>query len=161
LANPLDVIQGLVLFVLIRFWLRLRAEGHLASLNLDQRPVAIALTLLGFLWLNAMLLRTMYHWAGIPYELRAMLESTLVQSALSIFWASLALTTMLIATRFRARAVWLTGAVLLVTVVIKLFLVDLSSIGTIERIVSFVGVGLLMLILGYFSPLPPAAEDSR
>jgi uncharacterized membrane protein len=90
-----------------------------------------------------------------------MLESTLVQSALSIFWAFLALTTMLIATRFRARAVWLTGAVLLVAVVIKLFLVDLSSIGTIERIVSFVGVGLLMLILGYFSPLPPAAEDSR
>jgi len=161
LANPLDVIQGLVLFVLIRFWLRLRAEGHPASLNLDQRPVAIALTLLGFLWLNAMLLRTMHHWAGIPYELRAMLESTLVQSALSIFWAFLALTTMLIATRFRARAVWLTGAVLLVAVVIKLFLVDLSSIGTIERIVSFVGVGLLMLILGYFSPLPPAAEDSR
>jgi uncharacterized membrane protein len=51
----------------------------------------------------------------------------------------------------------MTGAALLVVVVAKLFLIDLSGVGTIERIVSFVGVGLLMLILGYFSPLPPAA----
>ena len=78
---------------------------------------------------------------------------------MSIFWAFLALATMLIATRTRTRIVWLTGALLLGVVVIKLFLIDLSSIGTVERIVSFVGVGLLMLVLGYFSPLPPAAEE--
>ena len=161
LANPLDVVQGLVLFVLIRFWLRLRTEDHPALSNLNLRPVVVALALLGFLWLNAMLLRTLHQWAGIPYELSAMLNSTLVQSALSIFWAFVSLTTMLVATRIRARVVWLAGAALLVAVVIKLFLIDLSSIGTIERIVSFVGVGLLMLILGYFSPLPPAAEQSR
>ena len=160
LANPLDVVQGLVLFVLIRFCLRLRSEGHPSVSNVDQRPMVAALALLGFIWLNAVLLRTLHQWAGVPYELKAMLDSTLVQSALSIFWALLALTTMLIATRIRARVVWLTGAVLLVAVVFKLFLVDLSSIGTIERIVSFVGVGLLMLVLGYFSPLPPAAEES-
>ena len=28
--------------------------------------------------------------------------------------------------------------------------------GSVERIVSFVGVGLLMLIVGYVSPMPPA-----
>jgi uncharacterized membrane protein len=43
----------------------------------------------------------------------------------------------------------------------KLFLVDLSRIGSIERIVSFVGVGLLMLIVGYLSPIPPPAETTR
>jgi uncharacterized membrane protein len=37
--------------------------------------------------------------------------------------------------------------------------VDLSRIGSIERIVSFVGVGLLMLVLGYFSPLPPEVRE--
>jgi len=42
-----------------------------------------------------------------------------------------------------------------------LFLVDLSHVGTIERIVSFVGVGLLMLVIGYFSPLPPSAEKQE
>jgi uncharacterized membrane protein len=161
LANPLDVAEGLVLFVLIQFWLRLRSEGHAAVSTLDPQPPTIGLALLGFLWLNAVLLRTLHHWAGVPYELGAMLSSTLVQSALSIFWAFIALATMLIATRIGVRVVWLTGAVLLVAVVVKLFLVDLSSVGTIARIVSFVGVGLLMLVLGYFSPLPPAAGQSR
>jgi uncharacterized membrane protein len=80
----------------------------------------------------------------------------LVETSISIFWAVLALTTMLAATRTGARVVWLTGAGLLGVVIAKLFLVDLSHIGTIERIVSFVGVGLLMLVIGYFSPLPPA-----
>jgi uncharacterized membrane protein len=161
LANPLDIVQGLVLLLLIRLWVRLRTEAYASLANLDPRPVTVALASLAFLWLNAMLLRTLHRWAGIPYHLKAMLDSTLVQTALSIFWAVLALTTMLVATRIRARVVWLTGAALLVGVVAKLFLVDLASIGTIERIVSFVGVGVLMLVLGYFSPLPPSAEESR
>jgi uncharacterized membrane protein len=43
-----------------------------------------------------------------------------------------------------------------------LFFVDLSNIGGIERIVSFIGVGLLMLVIGYVSPVPPStAEESR
>jgi uncharacterized membrane protein len=87
-----------------------------------------------------------------------MLRSTLVQTSLTISYAVLCLNTMLVATRKSARVVWLTGAGLLAVVVVKLFLIDLSHIGTIERIVSFVGVGLLMLIIGYFSPLPPAGR---
>ena len=155
-VNPLDITQALVLFTLARLWVRLRSEA--TASQTDPRPAGFAVALLAFFWLNAVLLRTLHLWVGIPYELKALLDSTLVESALSIFWAFLALATMLIATRTSARIVWLTGAVLLVIVVIKLFLVDLSSVGTVERIVSFVGVGLLMLVLGYFSPLPPAAE---
>jgi len=160
LLNPLDLTQGLVLFILVRFWLCLRAEKPTALSNLDPRLVIGALGLLGFIWLNAVVLRTLHQWAGIPYDLTAMLRSTLAQTAISIFWAFLALTTMLIATRAGLRALWMTGVALLVVVVAKLFLIDLSSIGTVERIVSFVGVGLLMLILGYFSPLPPTAKES-
>jgi uncharacterized membrane protein len=87
------------------------------------------------------------------------MQATLVQTALSIFWTVLALTTMLIATRRASRVVWLTGAILLAVTILKLFVVDLSRVGTIERIVSFVGVGLLTLVIGYFSPLPPAARE--
>jgi uncharacterized membrane protein len=47
------------------------------------------------------------------------------------------------------------GAALMGIVVLKLFVVDLSGIGTVERIVSFIGVGLLMLLVGYLSPVPP------
>jgi len=96
----------------------------------------------------------------VPFELDAMLRSTLVQTALSIFWTVLALATMLVATRRGVRVAWLAGAVLLAVVIGKLFLIDLSRVGTVERIVSFVGVGLLMLVVGYFSPLPPARREA-
>jgi uncharacterized membrane protein len=83
-----------------------------------------------------------------------------VQTCLSLFWTVLALTAMLIAARKGVRIVWLVGAALLVLVIAKLFLIDLSRIGSVERIISFVGVGLLMLVVGYFSPLPPAREST-
>jgi uncharacterized membrane protein len=160
LLNPLDVTQALVILILVRFWMRLRAQYQSFATDVDPRAAIGALALLGFVWLNAVLLRTLHLWQGIPYELQTMLSSTLVETTLSIFWAVLALATMMIATHFKARVAWLAGAVLLVIVVVKLFLVDLSSIGSIERIVSFVGVGLLMLVIGYFSPLPPAHQES-
>jgi len=88
-------------------------------------------------------------------------SKNLVQTAVSIFWTVLALATMLTATRRASRGMWVTGAVLLTVTIAKLFLVDLSRVGTIERIVSFVAVGLLTLVIGYFSPLPPAAKEHR
>jgi uncharacterized membrane protein len=156
--NPLDLAQAFVLLALIRHFLVLRRDIH-AQTPLHEAPVLGALALLAFIALTGALLRTLNHWAGVPFSLDTMLQSTLVQTSLSIFWALLALTTMLVATRGGHRAVWIAGAGLLTIVVIKLFLVDLSSIGSIERIVSFVGVGMTMLVLGYFSPLPPVAKD--
>ncbi|RQW89044.1 MAG: DUF2339 domain-containing protein, partial [Geobacter sp.] len=31
--------------------------------------------------------------------------------------------------------------------------------GTVARIVSFVGVGILLLVIGYFSPAPPQIRE--
>jgi uncharacterized membrane protein len=86
-----------------------------------------------------------------------MLASQLVQASFSILWMLLALGAMVVATRRAIRVVWICGAALMGLVVAKLFVVDLSGIGTLERIVSFVGVGLLMLLIGYLSPVPPRA----
>ena len=36
----------------------------------------------------------------------------------------------------------------------KLLLVDLAASETVTRIVSFIGVGVLMLVIGYVAPLP-------
>jgi uncharacterized membrane protein len=161
LLNPLDLAEFFVLLVLLRFWLYLRSAHLPDYAMLPRRPVFIGLAVLAFIWLNAALLRALHHVAGVPFEVEAMLLSNLVETSLSIFWTVIALTTMLVATRTRARVVWLTGAGLLGVVIAKLFLVDLSHVGTVERIISFVGVGLLMLIIGYFSPLPPAVEPGE
>ena len=112
-----------------------------------------------FIFLNGVLLRTLHHWAGIPYQLDAMLRSDLAQASLSIFWTVLALAAMLWAHRRGLRVLWFSGAGLMAAVVVKLFLVDLAKVGGIERIVSFIAVGVLMLVIGYFAPLPPKKAE--
>jgi uncharacterized membrane protein len=58
-----------------------------------------------------------------------------------------------------SRKPWFAGALLLAFVVLKLFIVDMKDSGTVEQIVSFITVGLLMLMIGYFSPLPPRENE--
>jgi uncharacterized membrane protein len=113
---------------------------------------------LAFAWLNGVLLRSLHHWADVPYRLEPMMRSVVVQASISVFWTVIALALMMYATRNARRALWMTGAALMGVVVVKLFLIDLGHLGGIERIVSFIGVGLLMLVIGYFSPLPPRAK---
>jgi uncharacterized membrane protein len=162
LVNPLDLLQFAALMALFAWYRRVRAEP-LALAQFQSGEIAyIGLGCAGFLWLNGMLLRTLHQWSGVPFDLEAMMRSMLVQSSFSIFWSVLALCAMLSATRLRLRPLWLTGAGLMSVVVIKLFFIDLSNVGGIERIVSFIGVGLLMLIIGYFSPVPPSrAGEAR
>ena len=65
---------------------------------------------------------------------------------------------MVIAGRRKQRALWLVGAGLMGLVVVKLLLIDLSNAGGVERIIAFIVVGVLMLVVGYFAPLPPKTK---
>ena len=159
--NALDLAQACVLLVLFRYWRFLRSVSSPEFGRVDKRVPPATFAALGFIGLNAVLPRTLHHWFGVALEFDSLMASTLVQTSLSLFWTLLALITMLSAARKANRVVWLVGAALLAVVIAKLFLVDLSRIGSVERIISFVGVGLLMLIVGYFSPLPPARESPR
>ncbi|WP_027798764.1 DUF2339 domain-containing protein [Paraburkholderia dilworthii] len=153
LLNPLDLVQAVV-FALAALWLvRVHRLGvPLGDYRLPLQAVAGAT---GFVWLNAMLLRTLHHWTGVPYEFPQMSQSMLVQASVSVFWTLCALATMIWATRRARRIAWFVGGALLAATVVKLFLFDLSHVTGIERIVSFIGIGLMLLLIGYFSPLPP------
>lgn len=100
-------------------------------------------------------IRAVHHFAGIPWDQRELMSSVGVQSTLSIYWALLGLGGMVLGTRRASRGVWMVGAALMVVVVAKLFVVDLGSTGTVARIVSFLGVGVTLLVVGYLSPVPP------
>lgn len=154
LLNPLDVAQVLV-FLAIALWMR-----RVALQKLVREPMvigyAVGATL--FIWANAVLLRTLHHWMHVPYTLANLGNSMLVQASLSMFWTVLALAVMVFATRRASRALWFTGGALLGVTVVKLFLFDLSRVTGVERIVSFIAIGVLLLLIGYLSPLPPKAS---
>ena len=114
-----------------------------------------------FALLTAMVMRTAHHWGGVPYQLDALLESMLVQAGLSIVWTLIALPLMVLGNRLGRRELWLIGAALIALVVAKLFFVELGNRGGLERIVSFIGVGVLLLVVGYFAPLPARQEEAE
>ena len=118
-----------------------------------------AIGLLGLVALSTVWLRVAHHFFQVPWTADALYHSFVVQTGYAILWTLLALALMLTANRRGLRPAWLAGAALLALVVAKLVLVDLSNRGGAERIVAFIGVGVLMLVVGYFAPLPPKAAS--
>jgi uncharacterized membrane protein len=94
----------------------------------------------------------------VPFDADSLAASTTLQAALSMVWGATGLAAMTLGARHRQRAVWLVGAALMTVVVAKLILVDLGNAGTLGRVVSFLGVGVLLLVVGYFAPVPPRTE---
>jgi uncharacterized membrane protein len=168
-SEPLPYIPLLNALVLAHILAAIAGEGAVIAARRSGLPrpdyltPALAWTAVGlvaFIWANSMLLRTIHHWAGVAYRADALWRAVLVQASLSLFWAFLALSLMIYATRKAMRPVWLVGAALMAVVVVKLVLVDLGHLSGIERIVSFIGVGVLMLVIGYFSPVPPRNKEA-
>lgn len=156
LLNPLELGQGLTLLTLL-MWTRTLPDG--SGIQLPARRVRVgALGGLGFLLLTAMVLRTCHHWAGVPWQEDALFASRLTQAALSVTWALLGVGLMILGHRRAKRIVWGLGAGLLGVVVAKLFFIELADHGSLYRIVSFIVVGLLLLVVGYFAPVPPSDE---
>ena len=149
LLNPVDLAH------LAFFVLALSASRLLEPARAIQREhLLILLGALAFAWLTAVLIRSMHHYAGIGFDLEIMLGDTRVQSAISILWTLIGMAAMLLASRRGLRALWIAAAALIGVVLVKMLLVDLGASGTVERIVSFLVVGGLLVATGYFSPIP-------
>ncbi|MBS7841201.1 DUF2339 domain-containing protein [Pseudomonas fluorescens] len=155
LLNPLDL--GLLFALLgVYLWSRSVAPQRGPRAELIAQGVAgVSL----FAFFTALVMRTAHHWGGVPFHLDALLASMLVQAGLSIVWTLIALGLMIGGHLRHRREVWLIGAVLIAVVVAKLFFVELSNRGGLARIVSFIGVGGLLLVVGYFAPLPPKRAE--
>jgi uncharacterized membrane protein len=159
ILNPLDLTLGLVAISLAQWALALRRDGVELRARVPREVLFGLPAVLAFVWANALVLRIVHHWYGVPWTFEGLWQSTLVQAVLSLLWSVIALATMVYANRSGARTAWIAGATLLGAVVIKLFAVDLSRVAGIERIVSFIGVGVLLLLIGYLAPVPPRRKE--
>ena len=159
LINPLEL--GL-LFTLFGLYVWSRSAVTQGVIRKDYAAPATQLVagISLFAFFTALVMRTAHHWGDVPFELDALLESMRVQAGLSIVWTLIALSLMIGGHLRHRREVWLIGAALIGVVVAKLFFVELSNRGGLARIVSFIGVGVLLLVVGYFAPLPPKRTDA-
>ena len=132
----------------------------------------IVLALIGFWIVSSMLVRTLHAFIDTPLWIGNLYgrtgygntgnawDSEQVQTGLTILWTLLALVATIIASRYWQRALWFMGIGLLGIVVLKLVLVELSQTEAIWRVISFLGAGSLILLIGYLAPLPPVRDES-
>jgi uncharacterized membrane protein len=156
LINPLELAQITAFFLIAQWYRENRAEAS------AYRNVFFSLFAGGvFVWLNAVIGRATHFLAGVSFDGSSLWGSPVFQTSASILWTLTALAVVIFAVRVQSRRVWFTGAALVGLVVVKLFTVDLADIGTVARIISFIGVGVLLLVVGYFSPLPPQRKQEE
>ncbi|MBX8493653.1 DUF2339 domain-containing protein [Pseudomonas cichorii] len=148
LLNPLDLALSFALLGIVNWTRNKLPQLGITVARAERLAVIIAGASL-FALITATVLRTARHWDW--YQIDLMLD----QAVLSIVWTLMALALMIGGHIRRQREIWITGALLIGVVVAKLFLVELSDRGGMARIVSFIGVGVLLLVVGYFAPLPP------
>jgi uncharacterized membrane protein len=155
LLNPLELANWLVLCALVLWWRALPQDAFARGSTMINKGI-VGIT--GLAFLTGMVLRSCHHYAGVAWGVDTLYASWLTQAALSLTWAACGVVAMVFGHARRQRPLWIAGATLLGLVVLKLFFVELADRGGLFRIVSFMGVGTLLLLVGYFAPVPPANE---
>lgn len=155
LLNPIELTQLGILLLGVR-WIRRLPEVGLAGVDQIGR---VTLGGLAFFWINTVTARAVHHYAGVPYPIERIVESDAFLTTVTILWTVIALGLMGYANRKSLRTYWMIGAGLLAVVIMKLFFVDMGNLALLGRMVTFISVGVLMLVIGYLAPLPPRREN--
>lgn len=157
LINPLDEagLFSIATILLMRKGLMEKIKKVTAINSIITQGLLFVIIGLSVIWYNGIILRATADFADLMWNRYVLYDSRLIQTVLSISWAAAALVCMVIAALQKSRAWWVAGAVIFACVIAKLFLIDIYGQDGISRAVSFIAVAVLILVVGYFSPLPP------
>ena len=75
----------------------------------------------------------------------------------SLLWATAGSALTIWSRKVKSRALWISGAVLLVASAVKLVLFDFGSLGQLANILAVIAAGAMFLLVGWLAPMPPAA----
>ena len=159
--NPFDLAMLFAMLTSVKALavMDIKAVSGTAGFPSWSQPFRLMLAGAFFVLTTMALVRGVHHFTAVAWDSDALFDSITVQTSLSIYWGLLGFTGMVWGAKSSRRKIWLTGAGFMALVVIKLFLVDLGNTGTVARIISFIGIGALLLVVGYFAPAPPKAKD--
>ncbi len=155
--NPLDIVVALIGMTLYKLYRQLSVTTISESVQL-MRYGAVFIV---FMAINVTVLRVLHHYYGYAWQFPSLLQQPVTQTTLAIVWTLFGMILAWRGNRVLNRKLWFAGAALLGLVVLKLFLVDFASSGTMARIISFISVGGLLLFIGYLAPMPSTKEHAE
>jgi uncharacterized membrane protein len=140
LADPLDAVIALGAVAAAT----IVAAGALETLHARARPALLGAAGVTLLYLASGLVVT-------PFESGEAVDSALLsahqqgQMVLSVFWALVGVSVLVTGLQRDLHALRLAGLALLGVTVAKVFMFDLATLSSMYRVVSFIGLGLLLL----------------
>ena len=155
LFNPMDAVQILGLGAIF-YWIYRNTVSFSQSTQIQLYGLSAFMSLI---LISVIFARSVHMFREVEYTPIALWRDIYLQTGISILWSLVAIVLMILSKRYKNRLLWMAGFGLLILVVLKLFFVELASSGTIERIISFIVVGSLLLLIGYFVPLPPNEDE--
>ena len=155
LLSPLDMLEAFCM-VLIYLW-----QFRLARAFPRFGPFALGMRILVdcflFFFITALTVRTVRFYGNFgPGEL---LGSGAFQLSLFVVWALYGIAHIIGGSRLAKRKLWIAGALITVADVVKLLVLDLAGARALTRIISFFVAGILLLFIGWVSPLPPSDQS--
>jgi uncharacterized membrane protein len=159
----LQTFAGAILFgclVLIRHWMSSADERDAAARSLRRAAGAVAMIML--LWLGSLEIDRAF--ARNAFVMGAFRDPAIAkQVALSIFWSAFAIGCIAVGFRFRTAGLRYFGLSLFALTLLKIGIIDLQNAETGYRILSFMGLGALLLITsvlyGKLSPVLLRVEN--
>ncbi len=167
IVNPLEE-SAIFSLIMLCVWLKLtinylQIENKITNFANFKVPlpnlILILLVVLTFLWANSIVLRCLSQTFDITWSTFTLWHNNIVQMTASLLWMLSAVILIAIGHRYSLRKIWFCGQLIQIIVIIKLIFVDIREIDGLLRAFAFIGVALLMLLIGYLAPLPPKQNN--
>jgi uncharacterized membrane protein len=100
-------------------------------------------------------------WHGLDQPVLELLVQSRMQPYVSGLWATSGIAIVVTGSRLAARDFWFAGSAVLALLIAKMFGVDLVALTLAEKVGTFMAVGLGLIALGYFCPLPPKEVQEK
>ncbi|MDR1975448.1 MAG: DUF2339 domain-containing protein [Campylobacteraceae bacterium] len=151
ILNPLEI--GVIFtLIVLKFYLDLTLRKYYQQFA---QVAYLLFAVICFLQLNSIILRALSYYLYIPWSFYSLWNNEVTQSFFSIVWTLLSLALIIFANRDKNRNIWYVGMALLSIVIIKLVFRDSVELEGLFRAFVFIGVALLMLVIGFLAPIPP------
>ncbi len=148
LINPLELAEIAALVLLAVDWQR---DSQLQN----HSRYRLILSLAALLLVTLSTLRAVHHWGDVPWRFSSLFASGLAQTSLTLIWSLLGVIGWVAGSRHARWSLWLSGAILMGIVLLKLLLIDRSNLGDLLGIGAFIAYGLLCTAVGWLAPAPP------
>lgn len=159
-VNFLDL-PAMVAFASVFYWL-IKSRYFYNYISEKVYRISLAVTgIVAFIWLHCVIGRAVVFAFNGYYDFDWLMDSGPYQLIIAVLWGITGFVLMKTGHRIAKRRLWVSGAVLLALDSVKLLMIDLSRVGTLPRVGSFMIVGLLFIAIGYFVPLPPKEKTDE